>query len=151
MSDAGPAPKFDYWHLWTDDAGVSRQTLCTLADFELAPLGPGATPQWNAPVLDNGNAFLSVLPIGWLGPWHENRFPKWIYVLSGRWFVESMDGQRVEIGPGEFSFGADENCKPDSQGHVGHLSGQVGVEPCVQLIVQRNDDAWVGARPGAFK
>jgi hypothetical protein len=31
--------------------------------------------------------------------------------LSDRWFVESMDGQRVEMGPGEISFGGDQNAK----------------------------------------
>jgi hypothetical protein len=25
--------------------------------------------------------------------------------LSGRWFVETMDGTRVQMGPGEASFG----------------------------------------------
>ena len=58
----------------------------------------------------------------------------------------------VEIGPGEFSFGGDQNCKADAAGRIGHLSGQVGDSPCLQLVIQNNDpQAWVGARPGAFK
>ena len=35
-------------------------------------------------------------------------------------------------------------------GRWGHLSGQVGDEPCLQLIIQRNDDAWMQAPPGFF-
>ncbi len=111
---------------------------------------PANSPEWTEPVVDDGNVFLTVLPVGWTADWHMNHAPKWIYVLCGRWYVESMDGQRVEIGPGDFSFGGDQDCKADGQGRVGHLSGQVGDAPCVQLVVQRNDDAWAGARPGAF-
>jgi len=35
----------------------------------------------------------------------KNPAPQWIIVLSGRWWVESMDGTRMEQGPGEFSLG----------------------------------------------
>jgi uncharacterized membrane protein YphA (DoxX/SURF4 family) len=55
--------------------------------------------------------FVTVLPVGWIGDWHENPKPQWIIPLSGRWFVESMDGQRVEMGPGEISFGEDKNTR----------------------------------------
>jgi hypothetical protein len=55
--------------------------------------------------------------------------------LSGRWFVGSMDGQRVEMGPGEISFGGDQNAK-ETEGRKGHLSGVVGDEPAVLLLIQ---------------
>jgi hypothetical protein len=35
-------------------------------------------------------------------------------------------------------------------GKTGHLSAQVGDEPNMQLIIQRNDDAWRGVKPGFF-
>ena len=60
-----------------------------------------------------------VQPVGWVGEWHENPKPQWIIPLSGRWFVETMDGKRVEMGPGEVSFGGDQNTKPDAQGARG--------------------------------
>ncbi len=146
------APKLVYWHLWADDDGVSRQMRCELTAFETGALGPGDSPQWNDPLLKNGNAFLTILPVGWGAGWHVNHTAKWIFTLSGQWYVESMDGQRVIMGPGEFCFGGDQNCKADARGRIGHLSGQVGGVPCVQLIVQNNDaKAWAGARPGAFK
>jgi hypothetical protein len=137
--------------LWTDDDGISRHTRCAFYAFENAALGPGDSPQWNNTLVDNANAFLTVLPVGWSAGWHMNHVPKWIFTLSGRWYVESMDGVRVEMGPGEYCFGGDQNAKTDDEGRVGHLSGQVGDEPCVQLILQRNDDAWTALRPGAFK
>ena len=42
---------------------------------------------------------VTVQPVGWVGTWHENPAPQWIVPLSGRWWVESMDGKRVEMGP----------------------------------------------------
>ncbi len=149
--NTAPAP-LAFWHLWADDQGISRHTRCEMGGFQLAALGAGDAPQWNHPFLGNGNAFLTVLPVGWSAGWHVNVTAKWIVVLSGRWFVESMDGQRVVIGPGEFSFGGDQQSRADAQGRIGHLSGQLGDEPCVQLIVQNNDPAvWAGARPGFFR
>ena len=61
--------------------------------------------------------------------------PQWIIPLSGRWFVESMDGVRVEMGPGEISFGEDQNTR-QVDGKRGHLSGTVGPEPAVLMLVQ---------------
>jgi hypothetical protein len=51
---------------------------------------------------------------------------------------------------GEYSFGGDQDCIATPAGQRGHLSAQVGDEPCVQLIIQRNDEAWRRARPGFF-
>lgn len=149
---AAPAPpsQLTYWHLWTDSDGLSHQTLCRFAALTSAPLNPQVAAQWSAPLMDNGNSFLTLLPVGWRGEWHENQVPKWIVVLSGAWFVESMDGERHTFGPGEFSFGGDQRCRRLEDGRWGHLSGQVGDEPCLQLIVQRNDDAWLQAPPGYF-
>jgi len=92
---------------------------------------------------------MTVLPIGWTGEWHENPKPQWILPLSGRWFVESMDGQRVEMGPGEISFGADQNAREVS-GRKGHLSGVVGDEPAVLLLIQF-ENAPPGPSPCVFR
>ena len=42
----------------------------------------------------------TVQPVGWVGDWHENPAPQWIIVLSGRWWIESMDGDAHRAGPG---------------------------------------------------
>jgi hypothetical protein len=78
---------------------------------------------------------MTVLPVGWVGEWHENPKPQWILPMSGRWFVESMDGQRVEMGSGEISFGADQNTRQIGD-RKGHLSGVVGDKPAVLLLIQ---------------
>ena len=145
-------PNFSYWHVWTDDEGVSRQKRAELTSFEKESMGGDADPQWNNHLLASGAKVLfTELPVGWVGSWHENPKPQWIVPLSGRWYVETMDGQRVEMGPGDVSFGADQHTKPNEQGHKGHLSGTVGQEPARLMIVQLTDDKWVGARPGELQ
>lgn len=132
-------PTVHYWHLWTDAEGISHQTRCAMTEFELKSIKPPADPQWqgkrhNGPM----TTLVTILPVGWSGAWHENPKPQWIIPLSGRWFVESMDGTRVEMEAGELSFGGDQNCgKVD--GKLGHRSGTLGCEPAVLMIVQFDD------------
>jgi hypothetical protein len=52
--------------------------------------------------------------------------------LRGRWFIETMDGNRVEMGPGDIHFGQDEGTTNEK----GHRSGQIGDEPCLQIMIQ---------------
>ena len=136
MTNAGPRPAIAYWHLWTDAHGVSHQQRCELAAFELNGVGP-ADPQWNnKQPRGEATTVFTVQPVGWVGEWHENPAPQWIVPLSGRWWVESMDGTRVEMGPGELSLGEDQHCMKDAQGRQGHRSGTIGAEPAVLMTVQ---------------
>ena len=131
-----PKPHVPYWHVWTDVDGISRQTRCAMTAFELSSIAPPATPQWQGEKTRGpSTVFVTVLPVDWVGDWHENPKPQWIIPLSGRWFVESMDGQRVTMGPGEISFGEDQGTRP-VDGRKGHQSGTVGAEPAVLMIVQ---------------
>ncbi len=130
------APSVAYWHLHTDEQGVSRQKRCSMTRFDLKSMSPPADPQWQGEKTHDGaTVFVTVQPVGWTGRWHENPKPQWIIPLSGRWFVEAMDGQRVEMGPGEISFGEDQGCAK-RDGRTGHQSGTVGNEPAVLMIVQ---------------
>ncbi len=132
---AGPRPSVPYWHLWTDEAGVSHQTRCALTNYELHGVG-AATPQWNdKQARSEATVVFTVQPVGWVGDWHENPAPQWIIVLSGRWWIESMDGARVEQGPGEFSLGEDQGCT-ETDGKRGHRSGTAGDTPAVLMTVQ---------------
>jgi len=133
-------PQIAYWYLWTDEEGVSRQRQCTMTEFAHQSISPPASPQWLGRKM-NGTmtALFTVIPPGWIGDWHENPKPQWIIPLSGRWFVESMDGQRVEMGPGEISFGADQHTR-ERDGKKGHLSGTVGDQPCVLMLIQFDDE-----------
>lgn len=146
------APQLSYWHVWADEQGVTHQTRCALSAFQFTSVGGRAEPQWNDQLLSGKTSLqFTVLPVGWRGDWHKNPAPQWIAVLSGRWFVETMDGTHVEMGPGEVSFGGDQDATPDAQGRVGHRSGTVGNEPCALLIVQLEASTWAAAKPGIFK
>jgi hypothetical protein len=144
------APRVQYWHLWADAEGVSHQQQCALSEFELKSMQPPADPQWQGTRRSGAMSMLiTVQPVGWVGDWHENPKPQWIVPLSGRWFVESMDGTRVEMGAGEISFGGDQNCRERS-GRRGHRSGTVGDVPAVLMVVQLDDGAAPGL-PCAFR
>ena len=135
MSEA-QKPAVAYWHLWTDEAGVSHQTRCFFSEFELASMQASIEPQWQgSKTKDGATVFVTVQPVGWVGEWHENPKPQWIIPLSGRWSVQSMDGQQVEMGPGEISFGEDQGTR-EASGRKGHYSKTVGDKPCVLMIVQ---------------
>jgi hypothetical protein len=138
LHSSGPdKPSVPYWHVWTDENGVSHQDHCELSDFRFESISNGAASSWVDRLSSPGtHVIVMVLPVDWVGEWHENPKPQWIVPLSGRWFVETMDGTRVEMGPGELSFGNDQNTKPDAQGRRGHRSGTVGDQPCVTIMVQ---------------
>jgi hypothetical protein len=150
-SAADPAPpKVGYWHVWVDNNGVSHQSRGQLTSFVLQSISPPAAPNWIERMKAEGaHIVVMVLPAGWVGQWHENPKPQWIIPISGRWFVETMDGKRVVMGPGDISFGEDQGTKPDSRGHKGHLSGTVGNEPCVTVMVQLQGPSTVN-EPGRF-
>jgi hypothetical protein len=147
---ADPKPTVPYWHLWVDEDGVTHQTRCTMSEFELKSIGGGAAAQWQGQkTTAQATTMFTVLPVGWIGEWHPNPKPQWIVPLSGSWFVESMDGQRVVMGPGEVSFGEDQNCR-EREGKKGHFSGTVGDQPAVLMLVQFETGASV-ASPCRFK
>jgi hypothetical protein len=139
MSNPGSKPSIPYWHLYVDEHGISHQRQCRLIDYELGSVG-AADPQWNnRQGTYSSTVVFTVQPAGWLGEWHENPAPQWIVVLSGRWFIESMDGTRIEQGPGEFSFGEDQGCTK-TDGKKGHRSGTIGDAAAVLMTVQLHVD-----------
>jgi hypothetical protein len=131
----GFMPNISYWHLWTDRDGISHFNLCSLENFEFKGVGDAA-PQWNKTLTqDQAGLVFTVQPVGWVGEWHENPVPQWVVPLSGRWWVEAMDGTRREFGPGEIQLGEDQHCRPWN-GRKGHRSGTIGDVPCVLMCVR---------------
>lgn len=91
--------------------------------------------------------WFNILPVGWIGEWHPSPALQWVVPLSGRWFIETQAGERIEMGPGDIHWGAD--LADDSPASlIGHRSGQIGDQPCVQMMVQFSDatDQDIGAR-----
>lgn len=134
---ARPArPCWPYWHVWRDEQGISHQRRATVeGPFTHATVSAGSAQVWQHDAGPSSRViFLEVVP-GEDSDWHENPAPQWIIPISGRWFVETMDGVRVEMGPGELSFGEDQGCRW-VEGKRGHLSGAVGSEPAVLMLIQ---------------
>ena len=125
-----------YWHVWVDDDGVSHQKRCVMRSFEKKTFDPPAPTLWLNRIDAPASVVFVIQPVGWQGTWHRNPKPQWIIPLTGRWYVETMDGMRVEMGPGDISFGEDQLAKEGPNGKVGHLSGTVGDAPAVMMVIQ---------------
>lgn len=65
---------------------------------------------------------------GWACGGTKCRRSSWIVTLTGTWFVEVMDGKRVELGLGELEVNA--------QGRKGHHSGHVGDETVMLMVIE---------------
>lgn len=134
--DADTPPALPFLHMWTGIDGRSRLDESVLRGFGLQSVGGGADPQWMRPFPGEVAAVLfAVLPVGWMGQWHPSPHAQWVVPLRGRWFLQTQDGARVEMGPGDIHFGQDTGTD-ESDGDQGHLSGTVGDEPCWQMLIQ---------------
>ncbi len=140
-----PAQPRGYWDVWVDGDGGTHQTRCRFTEFKPFSLGKSVEPI-DVDKLPGTPAaiWIAQFPKGWVGNWHENPKPQWTIPLSGRWFVETTDGRRVTMGPGDASFGGDQGSRPTPSGHTGHLSGTVGDEPITLMFVQVKPEATGG-------
>jgi hypothetical protein len=143
------AQPYIYWHVWVDGAGTTHQTKCEFREFSPLSLGKGVAPILTDMLSDTpAHVVIAQLPNGWVGQWHESPAAQWVIPLSGSWFVETMDGHRVEMGPGDASLSEDQGSRPNAEGHVGHLSGTLGDVPVTLMFVQLdhkvtlNDACW---------
>ncbi|MCJ2051906.1 hypothetical protein [Methylobacterium sp. J-070] len=136
LASADP-PALRYGVLYADREGRSHVQYCDLKNFIFKSYAPPAAPQYvGFPPGEVASIKYAVLPVGYVGTWHTAPGPQWVITLSGRWSVEATDGAVLEQGPGEVEFNADTGSTPQGpEGHVGHLTRQVGDVPNVQLIV----------------
>lgn len=138
MSDHtnGPQPGINFLTLSTRSDGVSTLGEERLMGFIEQSLGGKAAPLWIRVFQgDLDSVLFTILPAGWVGEWHESPGPQWVVALSGRWFIETQDGKRVEMNPGEIHWGADQGTT-SIDGNVGHRSGALDDKECVLLMVR---------------
>jgi len=148
-SERQSPPDVTYWHAWTDGNGVSHQTRRLISGFSMEPIASGTVPQWLGPsVTEEMRSLFTVLPAGWTCEWHENPAPQWIIPISGKWGVETMDGTKVVMGPGEISLGQDQGSKL-IDGRRGHRSWVEGNEPAVLMLFQLGDGFKLPSMPNA--
>jgi hypothetical protein len=140
-------PRMPYLKMGSTSDGRSTIAQQILAGF-LQKSVSGDTPAiWMREFPGTVKAvWFNILPVGWVGEWHPSPALQWVVPLSGRWFIETQLGERIEMGPGEIHWGADVEGDTDAS-RMGHRSGQVGDLPCVQLMVQffETTDQDVGA------
>lgn len=134
--DPANPPRVPYYSLWTEPKGLSSLALGALGGLDAGSVGGKAAPLWMRRLRGEVEAVIfCVLPVGWVGEWHESPRPQWVIPLSGRWFIETQDGSRVEMGPGDIHWGEDIGTRAVA-GNEGHRSGQIGDKPCALLMVQ---------------
>jgi hypothetical protein len=46
--------------------------------------------------------WFNIMPLGWIG-WHPRPSLQWVVPSSGRWFIETYNGKRVEMGRAIFT------------------------------------------------
>ena len=139
--DSGNSPAIPFWKMHIASTGGSTIEQQWLDDFSLRSVSGEAAAIWMREFSGAAKAvWFNILPVGWIGEWHPSPSLQWVVPLSGRWFIETQDGIRVEMGQGDIHWGAD-LAGGALPGQVGHRSGQLGDVPCVQLMVQFHDVA----------
>lgn len=134
--DQARPPRMPYYSLWAGRNGLSHLATCMFDGFVEKSVGGKAAPMWMREFPEEVETiFFSILPVGWVGEWHESPSPQWVVPLSGRWFIETQDGSRIEMGPGDIHWGQDIGTA-SVDGNHGHRSGQVGSQPCIQLMIR---------------
>ena len=152
------SPVLKYWHMWTDEHGISHQTHRNFEGFSINKSGnehekdqlsqtkdclnrlPNVWKSKSFSLGSNSKMVCVVCLPGQVNDWHENPAPQWIFVVSGVFYVETMDGVRVEMKAGEVAFGEDQNCVL-TDGKLGHLSGAATDEPLILMLIQVGDDS----------
>ncbi|AOF96309.1 hypothetical protein [Sphingobium sp. RAC03] len=135
----GDPPLMPFWHMDNSAEGRSQIVQRLLDGFHQKSVSGDTDPIWMRPFAGTVKAiWFNILPVGWIGDWHPSPSLQWVVPLSGRWFIETQDGKRVEMGPGDIHWGADVETTLEAS-RTGHRSGQIGDSPCVQLMVQFSD------------
>lgn len=134
--DPSSPPRMPFWHMTNTDEGRSMIVQQVLDGFRQQSVSGDTVAIWMREFSGAVKAvWFNILPLGWIGEWHPSPSLQWVVPLSGRWFIETQDGERVEMGPGDIHWGADIESELDPS-RVGHRSGQIGDVPCVQMMVQ---------------
>lgn len=132
--DAAHPPSMPFWEMKPGSDGRSTIDRQWLDGFVQRSVSGDAAPSWMRAF--NGKVetiWFNVLPAGWQGVWHPSPALQWVVPLSGRWFIETQDGARVDMGPGDIHWGAD---VASGNNAIAHLSGVIGDAPCVQLMIE---------------
>ena len=91
-----------------------------------------------------------VQPSGWKGVWHRESKVDWIVTLAGKWFVEAMEGTRVDRSRRRLARRGSEHTIADAEGRKGHRSGNIGDETVTPMVIETDATPTVD-QPCRFK
>lgn len=135
------SPVIGLVHVTTDADGLTVTHRCRIPGLRLRRTIDTSPPMWATDSNpDPSSRSIWVMPVGWHGGWHTNPQRQLVVPLSGSWWVETQDGIRTVMGPGELHLGDDLGAVPDGEGRIGHDSGTEGDKPVVLLIVPIDGD-----------
>ena len=129
-------PQVYQTHVTLDADGHTVTHRCRIDGFATRRTIGTSPSMWaTEPEHDPLSRSVWVMPAGWEGGWHTNPQRQIVVPLSGAWWVETQDGVRTVMGPGEMHLGDDVDAVPDDEGRVGHASGTEGGQPVVLLMI----------------
>lgn len=150
VSNKPSFPTVIYWDNWTDQKGISHLTKCRITAFH-----PISSPQNTSPkestdnnaqafiwdgVKHNGKGYATVTtvvqPAKWTSKWENTPHVQWIIPLSGTYFIQAMDGTRIELNAGDVLLNEDIGSIRDKNGHQGHIYGTIGNNAIALLNLQ---------------
>ena len=129
-------PSIKLVHVTTGANGLTISHRCRVPEMRMRAVSDDIPPVWaTEPRQEVVSQSIWVLPAGWRGGWHRNPSRQWVVPISGRWWVETQDGNRVVMGPGDVHLGDDLQGIEDDRGRKGHDSGVIGEDPLVVMVL----------------
>lgn len=99
--DPDHSPGMPFWEMKNAFGSGSTIEQRLLEGFLQRRVSGDTTKIWMREFAGSPKAvWFNILPVGWIGDWHPSPALQWVVPLSGRWFIETRDGTRVEMGPG---------------------------------------------------
>lgn len=121
--DPSDPPRMPFWHMTNTDEGRSMIVQQVLAGFRQQSVSGDTAAIWMREFSGTVKAvWFNILPLGWVGEWHPSPSLQWVVPLSGRWFVETQDGKRVEMGPGTLLHRCAGQCRHGTAQFIEQLS-----------------------------
>lgn len=62
QNNSSHKPTIEYWHVWTDQDGVSHQSRHQIEDFIQKGIAPGTSLQWLSQLKQSGATIIGVYP-----------------------------------------------------------------------------------------
>ncbi|MBF0862380.1 hypothetical protein HKD22_09730 [Gluconobacter kanchanaburiensis] len=127
VEDKPSFPTLSYWDNWTDPQGTTHLTKCRMSAFhDDSTSSNGHETLLSTPHKGDVTMTVRVQPSGWKGEWSETRQTQWIVPLSGIYSVTAMDGNNVELNPGDILLSEDVSPSASGPEPKGHLEKNVG-------------------------